>query len=168
MQRSEFTAFVPRVLVREKPTATEPGTATDRQAHAVEAVRSEPAGQKVEQRVESHARCNPAACEGRVRALAIVLAGRACARALHAAVAKNPLFVRRFVDDALHAASSPSHARVLLCARDAAACGGRMDCDVVSDDALSGGEIVVETTAGLVRATIEQRAEALVRAAADG
>ena len=102
-----------------------------------------------------------------VRALAIRLAGEACARALHQAIARNPLFVARFVDDALRAAGGQNGARARVRHEAAAACANRVRCDLASDDALAPGEVVVETASGSVRATLEDRAQILVRAAAD-
>lgn len=111
--------------------------------------------------------CDPAACAIRVREQAIALAGQACARALREAIARNPLFVARFVDDALLAAGQSAVARVRLCPDAAAACAGRVRCEVVADGAMSPGEVVIETQGGAIRATLDERAHALARAAAD-
>ena len=110
---------------------------------------------------------DPSEFEAAIRERAIRLAGIACARALHEAIARNPLFVVRFVDDALAASGDAKGARVRLSAPDAAVCAGVVRCDVVADDALAPGEVVVESDGGSLRASIETRAERLVRAAAD-
>jgi len=107
------------------------------------------------------------ACAAAVREEAIRLAGLACARALHEAIARNPLFVTRFVEDALRASGDTSRARVRLRPVEASTCAGAVKCDVVADDALEPGEVVVECDRGTVRATIEERARRLARAAAD-
>lgn len=102
-----------------------------------------------------------------VRERAIKIAGEACARALREAIARNPLFVARFVDDALAAAGQGSDKTVRLSPVDAMACSDRLGVSVVADEALALGEVAVETAHGIVTATIEQRAGLLVRAAAD-
>ena len=102
-----------------------------------------------------------------VRALAIRLAGEACARALRQAVVRNPLFIARFVDDAIAAAGSPARATVRLCSLDAAAVGETSDRTVLIDDALARGDVVVETQSGAVCANVADRARLLVRACAD-
>jgi hypothetical protein len=111
--------------------------------------------------------CDPPPGDAAARELAIRLAGIACARALHEAVARNPLFVARFVDDALQAFGDAKHARVRLRTVEAAACANTIGCDVVADDALAPGEVVVQSEGGALRASIEARAARLVRAAAD-
>ncbi|HYK53732.1 MAG TPA: FliH/SctL family protein [Candidatus Eremiobacteraceae bacterium] len=121
----------------------------------VEPVRTEPLG------------CDESRCAKFVREHAIRLAGEACARALHKAIARNPLFVARFVDDAIEAAGRATCKRVRLSPADAASCSGRIALDVVADERLVAGEVVVETTGGTVEATIDRRAVLLARAAAD-
>jgi hypothetical protein len=111
--------------------------------------------------------CREASCAARVRERAIELAGEACARALHEAIAKNPLFVARFVDDAIEAAGRTSAKRVRLSPADAAACSGRVAIDVVADETVASGEVVVESANGTAGATIDRRAELLVRAMAE-
>jgi flagellar biosynthesis/type III secretory pathway protein FliH len=110
---------------------------------------------------------DPSECEAAIRERAIRMAGIACARALHEAIARNPLFVARFVDDALAAFGDAKRARVRLSPADAVVCAGTVRCDVVADDALAPGEVVVESDVGSLRASIEARAERLARAAAD-
>lgn len=101
------------------------------------------------------------------RTKAIELAGLACARALHEAVARNPLFVARFVDEALAAAGAAIEKRVRLSPVDAAACEAHVAARVDADERLARGEVVVETSDGAVRATIEDRCDVFVRAAAE-
>ena len=100
------------------------------------------------------------------RELAIRFAGEACARALGHALVKNPLFVRRFVDDAIAAAGAPARPVLRLNASDAQRVE-RLDCELVVDTTLSPGDVVVETSDGRVEATLEERAQTLVRAIAD-
>ena len=102
-----------------------------------------------------------------MRERAIEIAGAACARALHEAIARNRLFVARFVDDAIAAAGPSTVHRVRLSPKDAAVCGGRSCVDVVADATVASGEVIVESPAGAVRSTIEERCAVLARAAAD-
>jgi len=102
-----------------------------------------------------------------VRACAIRFAAIACARALREAIARNPLFVARFVDDAILAAGGIEGARVRLSPQDAAACADTLACEIVADAALQTGEVRIEKDGGSVGATLDQRAGLLVRAAAD-
>jgi len=102
-----------------------------------------------------------------VRQRAIKLAGEACARALREAIARNPMFVARFVDDAIEAAGGASCKNVRLSPIDSAACDGHVAVRVVADERIARGEVVVELNNGTVEATLDKRAELLVRAAAD-
>ena len=111
--------------------------------------------------------CDSSMCVATLRKLAIALAAKACARALHEAIARNPLFVVRFVDDALRAAGFEDSATVRLCAVDASACAYRLRGDVIADATLARGEVIVELAGGSIGASIEERAAGLVRAAAD-
>jgi hypothetical protein len=101
----------------------------------------------------------------RIRAAAIGLAAAACARALRYAVDRNPRLLARFVDDALRAAGSPQHAIVLLAPSAVTSACEPGDHDYVADASLSPGDVFVECADGTLGATIEQRAEGLVRAA---
>lgn len=111
--------------------------------------------------------CDEERCAGFIRERAIKLAGEACARALREAIARNPLFVARFVDAAIEAGGRAACKRVRLPAADAASCSGGIALDVVTDERLATGDVVVETTGGTIEATIDRRALLLVRAAAD-
>jgi hypothetical protein len=113
------------------------------------------------------ARCDPAACADRLRDEAIRLAATACAQALNVAVARNPMFVARFVDDALRSVRSRAEVRARLHPEIAAACAPLVACDVRPDASLGIGEVVVEADGALVRASIDERALILVRSAAD-
>ena len=108
--------------------------------------------------------CDSQRCVATLRDRAIALAAEACALALHEAVARNPLFVRRFVDDALRAAGTVQAKAVRLHPASAAICGG-VEREIIADSALQCGEVVVETDSGSVRAVIEDRAALLARAA---
>jgi len=112
--------------------------------------------------------CDPAACANRLRAEAIRLAASACALALKTAVARNPMFVARFVDDALQALRSRPDVRARLHPRSAAACAATLACEVLPDESLGDGDVVVEAGESSVRATIEERSLILVRRIADG
>jgi hypothetical protein len=111
--------------------------------------------------------CHPRRCEARLRDRAIALAGEACARALRVAVARNPLFVARFVDDALSALGAGSAVKVRLHPSDARACAHAVAADIVGDPALERGEVRIESPHGTLGATIAERAVVLVRATAD-
>ncbi|HZW73377.1 MAG TPA: hypothetical protein VFF43_07505, partial [Caldimonas sp.] len=87
--------------------------------------------------------------------------------ALHEAIVRNPLFVARFVDDAVEAAGRATCKRVRLSPVDAAACNGRIDLDVVADGRIGAGDVIVEAIGGTVEATVGRRARVLARAAAD-
>jgi Flagellar assembly protein FliH len=102
-----------------------------------------------------------------VRACAIRFAAIACARALHEAIARNPLFVARFVNDAILAAGGIEGARVRLSPQDAAACADTLACEIIADTALQTGEVRIEKNGCSAGATLEERASLLVRAAAD-
>lgn len=100
----------------------------------------------------------------RIRAAAISLAAAACARALRYAVDRNPRLLARFVDDALRAAGSPQHAVVRLAPSAAMSGGENGDHDYVADASLSPYDVFVDSADGTLGATIEQRAQGLVRA----
>jgi hypothetical protein len=112
--------------------------------------------------------CDPAACADRLRAEAIRLAASACALALKTAIARNPMFVARFVDDALQALRSRADVRARLHPRTAAACAAMIACEVLPDGSLGDGDVVVEAGGSSVRATIDERSLILVRRVADG
>jgi len=163
-QSGEFVPFVPRRVRRSPLTDVEPPSApapSDSENDAMRAAPSLPA------QPPFALACDPAGRAAAVREEAVRLAGLACARALHEAIARNPLFVTRFVEDALRASGDTSRARVRLRPVEASTCAGAVKCDVVADDALEPGEVVVECDRGTVRATIEERARRLARAAAD-
>lgn len=165
-----FAPFVPRiVVVRRQAEAIPPSTASA--AGSEEEVLPAPAQPDPKPPVE--VRDEEARCRGEertvesVRELAIKIAGEACARALREAIAKNPLFVARFVDDAMEAAGRGSGNTVRLSPVDAVSCRGRLAMSVVADSGVAPGEVVVETPHGIVTASIDQRAYLLVRAVAD-
>jgi len=85
---------------------------------------------------------------------------------LRYAVDRNPRLLARFVDDALRAAGSPKTATVRVAPATATAAGASTKHDVVADDTLSLGDVLVDCDAGVLGATIEERAARLVRAAA--
>lgn len=160
----EFVPFVARRIERE--ARTDAFSAAEVAAPEVAAKRPD---RDEAQPLSASMRCECDRPQGdaEVRGLAIRLAGIACARALHEAVARNPLFVARFVDDALQAFGDIKHARARLRSIEAAVCAAAVGCDVVADDALAPGDVVVESESGVLRASIETRAANLVRAAAD-
>jgi len=163
-QSGEFVPFVPRRVGRSPLTDVEPPSApapSDSENDAMRAAPSLPA------QPPFALACDPAGRAAAVREEAVRLAGLACARALHEAIARNPLFVVRFVDDALRASGEMKDACVRLRPVDAATCADAVKCDVVADDALEPGEVVVESECGTVRSSIEERATRLVLAAAD-
>ena len=102
-----------------------------------------------------------------LRELATRLAADACARALRHALAKNPLFIARFVEDAIVAAGSAVPRVIRLCSADATALGHPKDGRVQIDDRLTSGDVVLATAEGVLEATLGDRALMLVRAAAD-
>lgn len=175
-----FQPFVPRVVsARARPEACDGGISDveaaapgSSSAHGSPETRVDDApSQRVHadpwESVRSEPACDEERCAGLIRGRAIKLAGEACARALREAIARNPLFVARFVDDAIEAGGHASCKRVRLSPSDAAACTGRIAPDIVGDERLEPGEVVVETTGGTVEAAIDCRARLLVRAAAD-
>lgn len=101
----------------------------------------------------------------RVRDEAIRLAATACSRALRYAVDRNPRLVARFVDDALRAAGSPRHAIVRVAPSATASAQEQREHDYVADTSLAPGDVFIVCADGTLGATIEQRAEGLVRAA---
>ena len=159
----EFVPFVARRIERAARMDTLPPA----ELAGEEAAAKHPDDEAQPAPLPMRCECDPPRGDADVRELAIRLAGIACARALHEAVARNPLFVARFVDDALLAFGDAKHARVRLRLIEAAVCASAVGCDVVADDALAPGEVVVESECGALRASIEARAAHLVRAAAD-
>ena len=160
MTSDGFAPFVPRVvIVRRQPHATP--LDLGREAVTVEEVL--PVPDRIDIKAPAEVRDDEANCRER----AIKIAGEACARALRQAIARNPLFVARFVDDAMEAAGRETSKSVRLSPADAAACRDRVPTSVVADDALAPGEVVVEAAHGIVTATIDERARILVRAVAD-
>jgi len=112
----------------------------------------------------------PAECEScsvELRQRIIALAAEACARALKCAIVRNPLFVARFVDGALAMMGSVEGATVALHPDDARACADAVACDVSADGSLERGTVIVRVAGSSIGATIEERAELLVQAAAD-
>jgi len=181
MTQNGFTPFEPRVVIvrpRAQATPLDPGSDAVREEsvspaspQSVENVLSVPDAldqtDPAEDREDEAKCCDEARTAASVRERAIKIAGEACARALREAIARNPLFVARFVDDAIEAAGSGSGKVVRLSPVDATACRGRLAMSVVSDEGVASGEVVVETAHGTVAATIDQRAQLLVRAVAD-
>lgn len=104
-----------------------------------------------------------AAC---VRAAAIQFAAEACARALHYAVDRNPHLVARFVDDALRAAGSPGNAVVRVAPAATSVGIASRQHDFVADTSLGIGDVFIDSASGTLGATLEERAELLVRAVA--
>lgn len=101
-----------------------------------------------------------------LREEAIRFAAIATARALRVGLAADTAALTRYVDDALQACGRVTRARIRLHPSDATLYRPRRDVDVVADPSSARGEIVVETEAGSVHATIENRAALLARAAA--
>lgn len=101
-----------------------------------------------------------------MREHAIQIAGRACARALEVAVARNPLFVARFVDDALRALGESEGAcvRVHPAAAALISVEGRQ---VVPDERMAMGDVAIERGEASVSAKLHERAAVLARAIAD-
>jgi Flagellar assembly protein FliH len=104
-----------------------------------------------------------AAC---IRAAAIRFAAAACARALRYAVDRNPHLVARFVDEALRAAGIPHNAVVRVAPSVTSAGAASKEHDFVADSSLTPGDVIIDCAAGTLGATLEERAELLVRAAA--
>jgi hypothetical protein len=102
----------------------------------------------------------------RIRAAAIELAATACARALRYAVDRNPRLVARFVDDALRAAGGPHNAVIRVAPAVAAVGAESQEHDFVADPSLAPGDVFIDSAAGTVGATVEERAALLVRGAA--
>jgi hypothetical protein len=159
-----FEPFVPRRVSGEAGRGAEQPQAAETQEKTpgctVDAVPDAPP-------VDRTPACDPDVCAVTLREMAIRLAGAACARALHEAIARNPLFITRFVDDALRAAGAPPDARARLRPDAAALCAGRVPCEVVADGGMAPGAVEIQTGCGSLRATLEERALALARAAAD-
>ena len=153
-RKSEFSPLVLRRASKEKRETVDVPQA---QADPEPAPPQRPAG--VSDSANASARL--------VRELATRLAADACARALRHALAKNPLFIGRFVEDAIAAAGSAVPRAIRLCSADAAALGDSKGGEIQIDDRLTSGDVVVETADGLVEATVDERAFRLVRAAAD-
>jgi hypothetical protein len=114
-------------------------------------------------RAESETGETDAAC---VRAAAIRFAAAACARALRYAVDRNPRLVARFVDEALRAAGSPHNAVVRVAPAVTAVGAELKEHDFVADPSLATGDVFIDCAAGTLGATLDERAEILVRAAA--
>jgi hypothetical protein len=129
----------------------------------------EPEVQQVPESPKRSARAESEAGEidaARVRAAAIRFAAAACARALRYAVDRNPRLVARFVDEALRAAGSP-HNAVIRVAPAVTAVGAELkEHDFVADPSLAPGDVFIDCTAGTLGATLDERAEILVRAVA--
>jgi hypothetical protein len=104
-----------------------------------------------------------AAC---IRVAAIRFAAAACARALRYAVDRNPHLVARFVDEALRAAGIPHNAVVRVAPSVTFAGALSKEHDFVADSSLTPGDVFIDYAAGTLGATLEERAELLVRAAA--
>jgi hypothetical protein len=156
MTAGEFEPLRPRRFVRAAAPEPEPPTA----APTTPAI--EPKSQAPVEAV-----ILPDTFDAAVRACAIRFAAIACARALREAIARNPLFVARFVDDAILAAGRIEGARVRLSPQDAAACADMLACEIIADKALQTGEVRIEKDGCSVGATLQERAALLVRAAAD-
>jgi hypothetical protein len=101
-----------------------------------------------------------------IRATAIRIAAAACARALRYAVDRNPRLVARFVDEALRAAGGPRDAIVRVAPAVASAGVASRDHDLVADLSLSPGDVFIDCAAGTLGATLDERAELLVRGCA--
>lgn len=97
---------------------------------------------------------------------AIRFASIATARALRTTLARDAGALTRYVDDALQACGRVTRARVRLHPADAALYRPRRDVEIIADASASRGDVVIETDAGIVSATIEERAALLARAAA--
>jgi hypothetical protein len=118
-------------------------------------------------RAEADAACICAETDAaRIRATAIRIAAAACARALHYAVDRNPRLVARFVDDALRAAGGPHNAVVRVAPSATSVGAASKEHDFVADSSLNAGDVFVDCAGGTLGATLEERAELLVRAVA--
>ncbi len=162
-----FAPFVPRVAIvrsRAQTATVEPDTSVEEVLPGPDATDRDAVA---EFRDEVARSCDETQVAASVRERAIKIAGEACARALREAIARNRLFVARFVDDAIEAAGPGSSRTVRLSPIDAAACQGRLGTSVVADEGVAPGEVVVETEHGKITATVDQRALLLVRAVAD-
>ncbi len=169
-------AFTPLVLRRVRAHASDPAPSETREAIAApeEPIahpnQTDEPGMSAPKALPStlpDAGCTSPTCIQRARTLAIRLAGEACARALKQAIAKNPLFVARFVGDALTAAGLPADATVRLCALDAPVCRAGVAAAIEVDDSLGRGDVIVAACDGTLRAVLDERAALLVRAASD-
>jgi hypothetical protein len=100
-----------------------------------------------------------------VREEAIRFASIATARALRVALL-DAAALTGYVDDALRACGRIVHPIVHLHPADARAYRPQRDVEIVADPELERGEIAVAIGGGSIGATIEERAELLVRAAA--
>jgi hypothetical protein len=159
-----FEPFVPRRIERH---AVKTSDATPAAARLAPEREREPPAQRVDEApaaVHAPPTRDPLACSAAVRAMAIRLASAACASALREAVARNPLFVARFVDEALRAAGDPLDANVRLNPFDARLCAGFIHCDTIADAGLERGQVIVHAGSGAIEATIDERASTLVRA----
>ncbi|MBV8172179.1 MAG: hypothetical protein JO219_09660 [Candidatus Eremiobacteraeota bacterium] len=103
--------------------------------------------------------------EAAVREEAIRFATIATARALRCALRDADGAVTRYVDDALRACGRLLRASVRLHPADAHAYRPQRGVDVAPDALLARGTIAIDIGGGEVAATIEERAELLVRAA---
>ena len=165
-----FAPFVPRVVVVRRQAQATP---LDAEIAPVAEEEVLAATDQIDLSAPAEVRDDEPNCrdearaDASVRERAIKIAGEACARALREAIARNPLFVVRFVDDAIEAAGQGSGKTVRLSPVDARAFRDRVGMSVVADEALAPGEVVVETAHGVVTATIDERAGLLVRAIAD-
>ena len=101
-----------------------------------------------------------------VREEAIRIAAVATARALRTALAHDASALTQYVDDALRACGRLVRAKVALHPADVVRYRPRRDVDVFADESSDQGDVAVETDAGSVRASIEQRAALLARRAA--
>jgi Flagellar assembly protein FliH len=99
-----------------------------------------------------------------IRNEAVRLAAIACGRALRHAVMMHPAVIARFVDDAIEAAGHP-HARIRL-HPDSVATIVVPDHELIADERLSPGDVMVECDGTSVGATLIERASLLVSAAA--
>jgi hypothetical protein len=185
MTRPEFEPFVPRcarrpgngaatvderAIVADQACAGDVAPADEASPSCAAAAEDETAAQAESPGLDApdaHVH-DAAACAQALRETAIRLASHACARALRVAIARNPLFVARFVDDALGALRAKSGACARLHPEDAAACSHLVQCQVIADASLSPGEVIVEGDGSRIHATTDGRAEILVRAIADG
>jgi flagellar assembly protein FliH len=172
---ARFEPFVPRVVSRRDSAASRTGERALPEVPIASSVDEQPPAASICASADAVVPDSTASApvppaidvDALVRERAIEIAGAACARALHEAIARNRLFVARFVDDAIAAAGRSGTPRVRLSPDDAAACAVRPGIDVIADAAIAPGEVVVESEDTAVRATIEERAALLARAAAD-